>query len=151
MSYEEMQKRHQAEFDEFPLTWRIGTEGLEGLADAMNRLGLDESEIDKVCIGPCGCLLKKEDKPRLTEMLERQRKEMSDAIAADKTGNGFIYQMFLKELNNHEYGYTGDVEDTLETLGYDWSDVETNNALRHGLTKACEEIWRQAGMLSDWF
>ena len=50
-------------------------------------------------------------------MLARHRKELEDAISSDKTGKGFIFDMFLQELENHEYSYTGDVQEALDALG----------------------------------
>ena len=41
---------------------------------------------------------------------------MAAAIAEDKTGDGFLYQMFLCELDNHEYGGTGGSKDTADAL-----------------------------------
>jgi hypothetical protein len=63
-------------------------------------------------------------------------KEMADAIAADKTGEGFIFEMFDYELGNHEYVYTCDISDTLDALGLTIEDLAKNPALRAGLKAA---------------
>lgn len=49
---------------------------------------------------------------------DRLHEELQAAIAQDTTGSGFIYEMFLCELADHEYGYTQDVGETLDALGY---------------------------------
>ena len=66
--------------------------------------------------------------------------ELRDAIAEDETGEGFIYEMFLDELDNHEYGYTRDTEDTLYALGYTADEVLGNPRLKRGIEKAVTEI-----------
>jgi len=47
--------------------------------------------------------------------------------------------MFRYELANHEYDYTGDIDDTLDALCLTQQDIDQNPALQHGLQKACRE------------
>ena len=68
------------------------------------------------------------------------RKELEEAIAADKAGDNFIYEMFLTELSNHEYGYTGDVQDTLDALGITPQYMEAMPQLKAGLDLACQKV-----------
>ena len=72
-------------------------------------------------------------------MFTRHRKELEDAIAGDKTGQGFICDMFLQELENHEYSYTGDVQETLDALGITAQYMESVPQLLDGLALACEK------------
>lgn len=46
--------------------------------------------------------------------------------------------MFLTELENHEYSYTGDAEDTLDALGYTIDEIYADDLLRHGFEKAIQ-------------
>lgn len=48
--------------------------------------------------------------------------------------------MFLFELDNHEYGYTGEYEDALESLGLTMKDVHKSVRLTRALEKAAKEI-----------
>ena len=64
-------------------------------------------------------------------------------LGEDKTGDGFIYQMFLCELANHEYNYTEDVEETLDALGYTWEQIMADKRLLHGLKMAQKKITGQ--------
>lgn len=73
------------------------------------------------------------------EMFARHRKELEEAIAADKAGDNFIYEMFLTELSNHEYGYTGDVQDTLDALGITPQYMEAMPQLKAGLDLASKK------------
>ena len=88
-------------------------------AEGMRRLGLLPSDMNQVyAIAGTGGFYRKSDAPKLHEMFARHRKELEEAIAADKAGDNFIYEMFLTELSNHEYGYTGDVH---VVSVFDWS------------------------------
>ena len=40
------------------------------------------------------------------EMFRQHKRQRKIAAAADKTGNGYLLEMFRYELANHEYGYT---------------------------------------------
>lgn len=69
-------------------------------------------------------------------MQERFVKEREDAIAADKTGDGFIYHMFLYEPANHEYCIAFDLEETLNALDLAMEQINADKRLLHGLRKA---------------
>lgn len=137
--YLELKSRHQAEVDAFPMHFCFGEEQIRM---KFAELGLDrEKDLDKIVVikGTGGFVLKK-DAPALKEMFERHGREMDEAIAGDKSGDGFIYEMFLYELNNHEYGYTYDASDTLRSLGLTIKQIEANPAMKHGWEKAKKEI-----------
>ena len=51
--------------------------------------------------------------------------------------------MFDYELRNHEFGYTGEYEDTLDALGYTWKDIEADKRLKNGLTLAARKIMKE--------
>ena len=74
------------------------------------------------------------------ETFDRHKREMKEAIAADPTGEGFIFDMFLCELDNHEYGYTGDTTDALEALGFTAKEVVDDPRLNRGICKAHQVI-----------
>lgn len=111
------------------------------LAEGMASLGLAPTDTGKIYKAPGGGFYRKEDSPRLKEMMDRFDRELQSAIAGDGTGDGFIYEMFLYELGNHEYGYTGDLSETLYALGYTRADIQSDDKLRHGLEKAQRAIW----------
>ena len=91
-------------------------------------------------IAGTGGFYRKNDAPKLHEMFARHRKELEEAIAADAAGDKFIYEMFLTELSNHEYGYTGDVQDTLDALGITPQYMEAMPQLKAGLDLACQKV-----------
>lgn len=139
--YADLKQRQQEEFSAFPMQFAFSD---QQLAEAMTALGLKPTDTDKVYKAPGGGIYRREDGPRLKEMMDRFDRELQEAIAGDQTGDGFIYEMFLYELNSHEYGYTGDTEDTLDALGYTEEDIKADPRLSHGLEKARLEILEAA-------
>ena len=112
--YQEMRNRQQAEINAFPMFFAFNK---QQFAEGMRTLGLSLSDTCQMCSIFGGGYCRKSDAAKLGEMLARHRKELEDAISSDKTGKGFIFDMFLQELENHEYSYTGDVQEALDALG----------------------------------
>ena len=101
--------------------------------------GLSPEDTDKILSVGGGCYVRKSDSATFREMLDRFVKEREDAIPADKTGNGFIYHMFLYELAYHEYCITFDLEETLDALDLTMEQINADKRLLHGFTKAEKE------------
>lgn len=141
-SYQEMKLRHQQEVNAFPIHFAFGDKQIKR---KFAELGLDPvKDADKITVIPgTGGFMLNEDVPARCEMIKRHLKELQEAIASDKTGEGFIYQMFRYELANYEFGYTGEVEDALAALGYTEEQVEADPVLRKGFEKAKQDIWDQ--------
>ena len=141
-SYLEMKNRHQEEVNSFPMH----AFGDEQIKRKIAELNLDPLRLSEqiVSIG-CGGFVLKEDAPALKEMWKRHAEERRAAIAADTTGDGYIYDMFLYELQNHEYGYTFSTEDPIEALGYSEEESESTPALKNGLEKAAKKIREREG------
>ncbi len=141
--YAELRKRQQDEFNAVPLGFAFGDEQFENM---MKKWGLDpDKDLDKIYSVGFGGYIQKKDAELLHETRTRHDAEMEAAIKADKTGEEFIYEMFLYELDNHEFGYTGDTEDTLDALGYTAKEVLSNPRLKRGLEKAVKEIMEREG------
>lgn len=139
--YAELRQRQQAEFDALPLGFAFSQKQFN---EMMAGWGLDpEEDLDKILSIPGGGYVQKKDAALLHQTVERHDAEMAAAIAGDKTGEGFIYQMFLYELDNHEYGYTRDTEDTLDALDYTAEEVLGNPRLKRGIEKAVTEICKR--------
>lgn len=136
--YEELKKRHQHEFSAVPIKFAFGSKQFN---EMMKQWGFDpEKDLDKIfTIGYGGYMLKK-DVEILNQTRKRQDKEFNEAIAADKTGDGFIYEMFYCELCDHEYGYTRNPDSTLEALGYTYEALMSDERLWHGFEKAKNKI-----------
>ena len=126
-SYRELRDRQQKEFNELPLGFAFSDKQFD---EMMEKWGLDpEKDLDKIYRVPGGGFIQKKDHEHFHEVLDRHNAEMEAAKAADEDGTGFLYQMFKYELDNHEYGYTGDFEDTLDSLGLTWEEVAASPRL----------------------
>ena len=135
--YVELKQRQQAEFNAFPMQFAFSE---RQFAEGMAALGLEPTDTDKIYSAPGGGFYRRKDSHRLQEMTDRFDRELAEAIAADETGEGFIYEMFLCELDDHEYGYTGDTTDALCALGYTAAEILGDPRLRRGFEKAVAEI-----------
>ncbi|MCL2169979.1 MAG: hypothetical protein FWB74_08145 [Defluviitaleaceae bacterium] len=138
MSYKELKDKHRQEVNGFPMFFAFCS---EQFATVMAKFGLTPSDTDKVMrLDYSGGLVLKTDAPRLLNMWNRQKEECRAAITADTKGDGYIYQMFLYELDNHEYGYTGELTDALAVCDLTMEDVLESKPLLAGLKMAIEEI-----------
>jgi len=132
-TYLTLKRKHQEEVNNFPIVFAFSAKQFE---EAMTKLGLTVADTDKIYSIDGGGYIRKTDSETFSEMVERHDKEMKDAINSDLTGEGFIFEMFSYELSNREYGYTGDIEPTLDALGLTVEEIQANNKLRFGLEKA---------------
>lgn len=135
--YIEMSNKHKQEVHKFPLGFAFSDEQFN---DMMNNWGLSPKNTHQICSLCGGIFIRKCDIPAYQKMVKRHRDELQTAISSDATGEGFIYEMFYHELQEHEFGYTMDYSDTLEALGYTMEDVQNNKALFAGLQKATAKI-----------
>lgn len=55
-------------------------------------------------------------------------------------GYGYIKDMFVSELENHEYSYTHDLDETLNALELTREQVFNSPTLSHGLELAKKEV-----------
>ena len=138
-TYKEMNARHQAEINALPLYFAFSMDQYRRI---LTDLGITEEEArngELLAIGSGG-FIRSSDKELIINTFERIESEKKAAIEADKTGEGFIYQMFLYELQNHEFIITQDTEETLTELGIGEEDLRKSAALRYGLCKAITKI-----------
>ncbi|MCI9507039.1 MAG: hypothetical protein HFF62_10740 [Oscillospiraceae bacterium] len=135
--YEDLKQRQQQEFSAFPMQFAFSD---SQFAEGMAALGLKPTDTDKIYKAPGGGFYRREDGPRLYDMMGRFDRELQEAIAEDETGDGFIFEMFLYELGNHEYDVTMELNETLDALGYTMEDIQADPRLCHGLERARLEI-----------
>ena len=134
--YQELKESQSKRINSFPMFFAFTK---SSSADGMKKFGLKETETDKIVSIGSGGYIKKESVQDFKDMINSFENERQEAIKADTTGEGFIYDMFLYELRNHEYCYTGTVEDTLDALGMTFEEIEKDKALLNGLVLAKKE------------
>lgn len=138
--YAELRQKQQEEFNALPLGFAFGDKQFEEMMEKWGLNAHKQSDLDKIYSIGYGGYIQKKDAEQFHQTRARHDAEMEAAIAEDKTGDGFIYQMFLYELANHEYGYTGELEDTLDALGYTAEDINADKRLLHGLERATKRL-----------
>ena len=135
--YKALKDEQSKKVDIFPIFFAFSQDQFN---EGMEKLNLNITDTDKICSIGGGGYIRKSDSNTLHEMGELHSKEMKESIEADKTGNNFIYDMFHYELNNHEYGYTYEVTQTLDSLDLTMKQVQENPILLYSLRKACKDI-----------
>lgn len=143
-TYLQMKHRHEKEYNDFTKDCVFFAFSNQQFEDGMKKIGLNPGDTDKVySIGHGGCILRTKSH-EYNEMLMRFVNEHNKAVSDDKDGTGYIRQMFEYEMNNHEYGYTRDIEDTLDALGLTEDEIIADERLLNGF-----KIARKA--VIDWF
>lgn len=135
--YSEMRSRQQAAYNDFAKQFIFYAFSNGQFEEGMKKLGLDpEADKEKICFIGSGAYILKDHSADLNDIFRRSRDELQAAIAADQTGDGFIFDMFIAELQDHEFSYTGDPGEAVEACGFSLQEVQENEILRHGLQKA---------------
>ncbi|MGN0960756.1 MAG: hypothetical protein ACI4PF_00990 [Christensenellales bacterium] len=136
MKYLELKQKQQKEINDFPFGFAFSNEQFK---EMMEKFGLSENDTDKIYSIGAGGYIKKTDADAMHEMFKRHRQEIEEEIEKDKTGTGFIYEMFKYELSNHEYCITYDLEPTLDALGLTLDEINIKENLKNGLKKALKD------------
>lgn len=137
-TYKQMSARHQKEIDKLPIGFAFSNKQFE---EMMSKWGLKPTDTDKIYkLGSTGGFYQKKDSDLIKSTMQKHSAEMQAAIDSDETGDGFIYEMFVCELFNHEYSYTGDPEDAVNRCGYELDEVCSDPKMKHALEKACKYV-----------
>lgn len=140
-AYRELKEKQMKEVNELPIKAAFSQEQFEKM---MLEWGFHpENDQDKILPIIGGCFIRKADEKLVFQTLKRHREEIEKAIAADKTGKGFIFDMFYEELTNHEYGYTYDEAPALYALCLTCDDVMNDERLKTGFIKAVTAIEKE--------
>ena len=132
-SYLQLKEKHQQEVNSFPMEFAFSQ---KQFAEGMEKLGLKPEDTDKIySMSGTGGFYKKTDASLLHEMFNRHETEMQQSINNSEV---FIFDMFNYELSNHEYTYTGEIDQTLDALDLTIEEVNNNKKLLDGLKKACK-------------
>lgn len=133
-AYRQLKDEKQKEFNAFPMAFAFSEQQLK---EGLDKLGITKDEAVGIGVGG---FIRKSDLEAFKAMVKRWQDAEAEAIANDKTGEGFIKDMFVYELDNHEFGYTGNSEDTVRDLGLTYEKIESDKALSRGFDLARKEI-----------
>ena len=135
-TYKEMMERHQAEIHAFPFGYAIDNASYEKMMAAWG-LSMDDVEQTKSFGG--GIYYRASDEKAMMAMFERHLKEVRAGIDADRTGMGFVKEMFLHELDNH----SGSKPATLKALKITEEELLNTSKLNRGYEEARKMIRRR--------
>lgn len=130
--YIEMKHRQEMDYNDLI---KSATNEIEFKA-MLKEFGLSEDDAEAVINIGDNNYIRRSDLPVFRAIGEKHIQERNELIKEDERGDGFVYQMFLKELNRFNYGYTGEVYKVLNYLGITMNDVRNNPALSHGFNLA---------------
>ena len=133
-AYVELQEKHQKEIDNFLFGFAFSTEQFNDMM--INRFGLSPEDTDKIYSIGGGGYIRKCDADAMHEMLDCHAKEREEAIKANK--DDYLFHMFNYELANHEYSYTGELDDTLDALGLTMEEINADVRMVDALNRACK-------------
>ena len=135
--YLDLKKRHQKEFEEFPIAYAFNDKQLQ---EALEKLGATKEEC--ITVFGHGDIIKRTDKKALIDMMKRHNAELEQKLIDDPD---FAYEAILYEMNNHEYAinWTPD-DDVLAALGISFEFIN-----KHGLQLAYDKARSQHFKLAE--
>ena len=136
-TYVELKERHQKMVDDFPMAFAFNQKQLD---EAIEKLGVES--VDDLFQLETGGLIAKDSVDDYYDMTNTIHNEFEQAMDNDKTGLGFIYDMFYYELCNHEYNISNDLEYTIDALGLDLEKINSDERFNKGINKAIEDCLR---------
>ena len=136
-SYQKLMAQQQMEYDAFPKSFAFSEEQLK---EQLIKLGLNEDDFDKVTGIGHGGFIKVSDVDAYNTLIRKHNKEFQTAINNDLDGSGFIKDMFVTGLINHEYSYTLDIEETLNDLKISVDDLIDHPNIKKGLILAIDQL-----------
>lgn len=143
-TYKEMKDRHSKEYNEFTKGCVFFAFSEKQFNEGMEKIGLTPNDTDKIYRTAGGGFILRTKSKDQAKLFKRFYKEKQEAIKNDKDGTGFIREMFEYELNNHEYGYTRELTDTLDSLDLTIEEIAADEKLLNGFKIAQKAV-------IDWF
>ena len=140
-TYEQMKTRHQKEYEDFTKDCVFFAYSQEQFDKGMESLGLKPNETHKIFHFDKGAFILRTKSDEQKKLFERFLAEQQQAIDDDTDGTGFVTEMFLYELNNHECSYTGDIMSALDELDLTIHEVRQDSKLLNGLKIALKKIF----------
>jgi len=134
--YKEFKEKQSKLLNKLPLHFAFGKKQFNELLVELN---LTQDNYKKfLCQTSNGAIWLKSDIHLRTEWIENYDKEYSEL----KKNPSFMYEAFLYEMNNHEFGYTRNPEQTLEALFLTEAEVNNNKELLFQFKKARKECFK---------
>ena len=138
--YKKYKENKQKAFDKLPIYFAFGEEQFKELLNKLNLTDKPEDLKKLVNVG-YGGIMRKCD----LFLLESHNETFSNEklLFWLKNNFQFAYSAFMYEMNNHEFSYTYDIEDTLYALNLNFSDLEKNALLRLAYLRARKDYLKK--------
>lgn len=130
-TYYQMKERHRKTIDKLPLKFAFNNKQFR---EAMESLGLKETDTDKVVSIGAGGFCTPETAEKLNNICKKQHDELTEAMKDDN----FLQDAFEYELGNHEYIITWDVTYVLLALNIKPKEYIKNDRYIRIMKKAKE-------------
>lgn len=137
-NYKTWKENSQKDFDKLPIYFAFGETQFQELLKRLNLKDTKEDLEKLVSIG-CGGIMRKCDLYLLKNHNETFSKEK--LMYWMKNNFKFAYSAFKYEMNNHEFYYTCDIEDTLNVLGITIEEIQKNGLLKLAYLRAKKDYW----------
>lgn len=128
--YSKWKQERQEALNKLPIKFAFGNKQFK---EAMEELGLTENDTDKIFSVGAGGFMRKDDKQLFMDWLK------SNDLEERKKDKAFFQSMIMYELGNHEYGYTYDLEETLNACNISRKDLKNNKQYAEWLEEARQE------------
>ena len=134
--YKEQRDRQQKRIDDFLRQYGFFAFNREQFDAGLQKLNIQPGEEKVLAPIPCNWYILKSKAAELKTILKEGAEERERAMNDPTTGLQFALDMFLEELANHEFTFTGDEWETLDALGITADDLAKNERLRAALESA---------------
>ena len=142
-NYKKYKENKQNAFNKLPIYWAFGMEQFKELLQKLNLQDTPKDLKKLVNIG-CGGLMLKSD----LHLLENYTKNFSKEKLLFWLNHNFrfAYGALRYEMNNHEYYYTGDITDTLDSLNLTFEDIQKNAYLKMAYLRARKDYMKACNL-----
>lgn len=138
--YKEQRAGQQRRMNDFLSKYAFFAFSEKQFNEGLKQLGIAPGTKGAIATIPGGGYLLADKAQEFTDILKSFTQERAAAIQDPETGQEFAFDMFLTELYNTEYGYTGDTTEAIEHLGYTLQEIEAEPVLKAAFEKACKRI-----------
>ena len=128
-----LKEKHKKELDSYPKFFCYNREQYER---GMKELGLSIDDPDSAVCVYDAFYIRRIDLDDFKKTIKKHNEEIKSLIDEDKTGLGFIYDMFKYAFEQTDFEYSGTGYDVIEYLGFEVEEVRNNAALRCGFLEA---------------
>lgn len=129
-SYSDFRLAEREAIDALPIEFAFNDDQFH---DMLKKFGLTLEEKDKLRRIPGGGFCLATDAKMIVETMLSWSRKLSEITETD---DAFAVDALRYELDNHEYGYTGDPSDALESLGLPSSVSELDDRMKSLFSKA---------------